>query len=404
MRKRLPELLAFLALLAPCSALAGDLDYSMGKIVEKFVDATAAQTTGTPVVAVLNFDAESKLRDRKVDVAVADILTHYLLERGKLRIVERNQIEALFKEQKLGETGAVDPATAAKMGKVLGARYLVVGSIARLGSSYQISAKLVDSESAQVVTAEYGEVPVKVFDTEAANYIQLVPEEQAIGLYAGLDTAAPTSTKNGAATPRALDGGNMLTLSDPTSTPMNFEIGLRYMVIRWLMFDIAYSPNAVSTQVSFVDQAGGPPFTGQPNVLVGHSVTASLNWVGHLASALRCYAGAGAQLYFVSLGGGGNSTTALDPTDAIHFANAGGGGGNSSYDTNVTFTRPFGRLGVEWRPLTRLGISVFGNVYPVSKDVDVFLNNTNGTLNTSTPVLSYTMPTVTGTASIAFYF
>lgn len=44
-------------------------------------------------------------------------------------ILERDKLNLILKEQGLATTGAVDPATAAKVGKLLGVRYIILGGI-----------------------------------------------------------------------------------------------------------------------------------------------------------------------------------------------------------------------------------------------------------------------------------
>jgi len=60
---------------------------------------------------------------------MAEMLATALVETGKFRVLERQQIHDVLGEQDLGASGRVDPATAAKIGKVLGARYLVYGTV-----------------------------------------------------------------------------------------------------------------------------------------------------------------------------------------------------------------------------------------------------------------------------------
>jgi curli biogenesis system outer membrane secretion channel CsgG len=60
---------------------------------------------------------------------MADMLATALVETGKYKVLERQQIHDVLGEQDLGASGRVDPATAAKLGKVLGARYLIYGTV-----------------------------------------------------------------------------------------------------------------------------------------------------------------------------------------------------------------------------------------------------------------------------------
>jgi curli biogenesis system outer membrane secretion channel CsgG len=47
----------------------------------------------------------------------------------RFSIVERDKMDLVMKEQGLAQTGALDPQTAAKVGKILGVKYILVGGI-----------------------------------------------------------------------------------------------------------------------------------------------------------------------------------------------------------------------------------------------------------------------------------
>jgi curli biogenesis system outer membrane secretion channel CsgG len=47
----------------------------------------------------------------------------------KFSVVEREKLASIMKEQGLGASGAVDPQTAARVGKILGVRYMITGGI-----------------------------------------------------------------------------------------------------------------------------------------------------------------------------------------------------------------------------------------------------------------------------------
>jgi curli biogenesis system outer membrane secretion channel CsgG len=50
---------------------------------------------------------------------------------SKFSVIERDKLNLVLKEQGLAQTGAVDPSTAAKVGKLLGVKYIVLGGIDR---------------------------------------------------------------------------------------------------------------------------------------------------------------------------------------------------------------------------------------------------------------------------------
>ena len=60
--------------------------------------------------------------------------------------------------------GAVDSRTAAQIGKLAGAKLLVLRNVIQLGNSSQLTSKLVDAETGEMITSEITEVPVKTFD------------------------------------------------------------------------------------------------------------------------------------------------------------------------------------------------------------------------------------------------
>lgn len=57
----------------------------------------------------------------------ADIITSKLFESGKFDVLDRENINSLLEEHKLGMSGIVDESTAMQMGKVIGASALIAG-------------------------------------------------------------------------------------------------------------------------------------------------------------------------------------------------------------------------------------------------------------------------------------
>jgi curli biogenesis system outer membrane secretion channel CsgG len=52
----------------------------------------------------------------------------------QVRVIERAQFEKVMAEQDLGQSGLLDTETAAKIGKILGVKYLVTGQITRFAT------------------------------------------------------------------------------------------------------------------------------------------------------------------------------------------------------------------------------------------------------------------------------
>lgn len=60
---------------------------------------------------------------------LAGMLTNELAGTNAFQMVERAKLGAILDEQDLGASGRVTPATAAKIGKMIGAQYLVTGTV-----------------------------------------------------------------------------------------------------------------------------------------------------------------------------------------------------------------------------------------------------------------------------------
>jgi TolB-like protein len=90
-----------------------------------------ARAQAKPVVAVLYFDNNSFGKDRAdydgLGKGIADMLITDMAANPNVRVVERERIQALLVEQSLTKQGSIDPQTAIRLGKIVGAQYMIVG-------------------------------------------------------------------------------------------------------------------------------------------------------------------------------------------------------------------------------------------------------------------------------------
>lgn len=63
---------------------------------------------------------------------IGDVVTRELFELGRFDLVERRNLAAILAEQDLGRSGRFDPATAASVGRLLGADLILVGAVTEL--------------------------------------------------------------------------------------------------------------------------------------------------------------------------------------------------------------------------------------------------------------------------------
>jgi len=93
--------------------------------------ALAAAQANTPVVAVLYFDNNSFGKDRGdyegLGKGIADLLINDMASNPAMRVVERDRIQSILQEQSLVQSKTIDPQTAVRLGKLLGAGYMITG-------------------------------------------------------------------------------------------------------------------------------------------------------------------------------------------------------------------------------------------------------------------------------------
>ncbi|MDD2805813.1 MAG: CsgG/HfaB family protein [Elusimicrobiales bacterium] len=280
-------------------AAAGALDGKMDSIVKQFARDAAARNLAAPAAAVFPYSCDEALAKKRVDLAVSELLTARLQRDGAFRLVERAQLETVMKEQALGLSGALDSAAAAQVGKLAGARLSVLGTVARVGNSYQISSKLVDTESAEIISVSIVEVPLETFDAEAARYLVLVPEREALGLYLSfLYTPVKTKALPSVAIPDA-PGGQVAVPEQVSGAFWGLGVGLRYQFARRWQGDLAVFPALTMGALAkfHITPAGSVSYQPYPGTLDGMGARLSFNRTARISGRWRAAYGLGYQIY-----------------------------------------------------------------------------------------------------------
>jgi curli biogenesis system outer membrane secretion channel CsgG len=100
--------------------------------------APAAAQAGRPAVALLDFDyasLNSWWGNQDIGKGVADLVVDGLVEDGSYRVIERKRLDVILAEQNFSNSDRADPSAAktAQIGKALGVKYMIVGSITKFG-------------------------------------------------------------------------------------------------------------------------------------------------------------------------------------------------------------------------------------------------------------------------------
>ena len=132
--------------------------------------ATPAQAeTADTNVAVLYFENQGNPDLEPLKVGLAQMLITDLTGTPGVVMVERTQLQAILNELDLGHSGKVDPDTAAQVGKLLGAEYMVLGTYFEMMGTLRMDARLVRVETGEIVFA-------KGVNGKAADFMDLQKE------------------------------------------------------------------------------------------------------------------------------------------------------------------------------------------------------------------------------------
>ena len=101
-------------------------------------------------VAVFDFDCDDK--DFESNIAMmSDLLIHELVKRGDVTVVERKKLDKIMAEYAFQSSPFVDIKTAKKLGQIVGADCIIVGSVAALGRPLYITARMIDVEKGTIL-------------------------------------------------------------------------------------------------------------------------------------------------------------------------------------------------------------------------------------------------------------
>ena len=150
---------------SPMSMLAGEAEEGADKVR----------------VAVMNFENNSSWRywGDNLGYAAADELVTQLFKTKKFSLVERTQLEAVLAEQNLGQSGRVNSAQAAEIGRILGVQMILTGSITKFSvdkkgggfgkfraeyseAESNLDIRLINTETAEIMFADEGEGKVRL--------------------------------------------------------------------------------------------------------------------------------------------------------------------------------------------------------------------------------------------------
>ena len=106
-------------------------------------------------IAVLDFQLQGEaFENQDIGTIVAEWFITAMVREGRFDVVERRLLEKVLGEQQLAMTGVIDASSATEIGKLLGVKVIITGSVMKLRDATEINARIIDVESASIIAAE----------------------------------------------------------------------------------------------------------------------------------------------------------------------------------------------------------------------------------------------------------
>jgi len=106
-------------------------------------------------IAVLDFQIQGGRNDNPdMGKIVAEWFITALVQEGRFDVIERRLLEKVLQEQKIGVSGIVDESSASKLGKVLGAKIVITGTVLEFQNVLEVNARILEVESSSIIAAE----------------------------------------------------------------------------------------------------------------------------------------------------------------------------------------------------------------------------------------------------------
>jgi TolB-like protein len=123
-----------------------------------FSVAAVAQDT-RPGIGILSFENGGSYGQEAEDfqaleVGLQQMLIGDMAGNSGMRLVERGRLQELLREQDLGAAGRVDANTAAQIGRLIGARYMIMGSFVDWYGDFRLDARVVDVETSEIIKTD----------------------------------------------------------------------------------------------------------------------------------------------------------------------------------------------------------------------------------------------------------
>lgn len=144
--------------LAENAQAASSVDESLDQIARQIVERT--RTDGTATIGISTFthsDGTCSDLSNYVSEFVVDSL--FNSGEGKIDIIERSQLSAIFREMELVFDGTIAPDAAKRLGEIEGVDALVTGSLIQFGEKVKLQARMISTQDGRLFATARSEFP-----------------------------------------------------------------------------------------------------------------------------------------------------------------------------------------------------------------------------------------------------
>lgn len=308
-------LLATMMLFGPASVRADGTTNKISKLADNLIKSYLQKNQGATTLAVFPLTTDESLAKKKLGPAVSDILARNFFGNKNFTLVEREEFNKILSEQKLHASGVIESDTQVRLGKMMGAKTILLGNIQKVGDKYQVNARLVNTESGEVTGAAYEEFLVSAFQEDLRLH-----SDETVGFSALMDLRS-NSNKTKA-----------ITSSYDTSSPQSFTsftggLGVIYKPVKNLIFSF----DAIGASMYFKTRKSSSYYSYEMALQV--------------TSLGAAYAGKFSEKTSYSLGGGFSAVSAKWRDMPV-------------LRKTVTSTTPYLKAGIEYKPKDKFATSI----------------------------------------------
>ncbi len=133
------------------------VDKLINDLVEAYNQPKTTQPEAKPgadeplTVTFLDFKSQGAMTGREgEDEYLLLKVMGYLGDSGKIKVVERELLERLLEELKLGSSELADPQVSTKLGRILAAKFIITGNIIRDSGNIRVGMRLIETETTAI--------------------------------------------------------------------------------------------------------------------------------------------------------------------------------------------------------------------------------------------------------------